>query len=94
MAGSDSDEWINLGSTVDGDDIGLGEASSFDEFISVALEAMSDPSEDARVVLVQVGDDVWVAVDDDDDDDIDTIIKLVGVDLGDINEFDFEPSEG
>jgi hypothetical protein len=89
-AGPDNGDVLGIGFSLDANDYAEETASSFDQFIAVALEAMSDPDENAQVVSVQVGDDVWVAIDDDDDDEIDTIIKLVGVDLDDLNVPDFE----
>jgi len=51
---------------------------------------MSDAIDPSQLVAVQVGDDVWIAIDEDGDEDIDTIIKLVGVSLDDFNFVDFE----
>jgi len=90
QAGPDSDDLLRIDAFISDDEWAEEEAGSFDEFIAVALDAMSDAIDPSQLVAVQVGDDVWIAIDEDGDEDIDTIIKLVGVSLDDFNFVDFE----
>lgn len=62
-------------------------ASSFNEFITKALNQIANNNAD--LVAVQVGLDTWLAVNEDGGSNIDHIIQLVGVNRGDIESNDF-----
>jgi hypothetical protein len=65
-----------------------GTATTFAEFKTLAETQMTSSPED-NVVAVQVGSDVYVAVDMDDNDEIDTVIVLTGVSTSSLNFADF-----
>jgi len=66
-------------------------ATSFANFITVALATLGDPDVETDVVAVQVGADVYIAVDQDGGDNIDHIVKLTGVSTATLNFADFAP---
>jgi len=64
-------------------------ADSFDGFITEALAKMTDSDYDYNVVAVQVGNDTWIAVDEDGGNDIDHIIQVTNVGIATLNYADF-----
>lgn len=65
-----------------------GTAASFAAFLTLAETQLTSDPED-NLVAVQVGSDVYVAVDMDNGDEIDTVIVLTGVSTADLNFADY-----
>jgi hypothetical protein len=65
-----------------------GTAATFAEFKTLAETQMTSSPED-NVVAIQVGNDVYVAVDMDNEDEIDTVIVLTGASITTLNFADF-----
>lgn len=65
-----------------------GSAASFSAFLTLAETQMTSSPED-NLVAVQVGSDVYVAVDMDGGDEVDTVIVLTGVTTSSLNFADF-----
>lgn len=65
-----------------------GSAASFSAFLTLATTQMTSSPED-NLVAVQVGNDVYVAVDMDNGDSVDTVIVLTGVSTSSLNFADF-----
>ena len=66
-----------------------GTYASFADFMAGAATQMTSAPED-NLVAGQVGNDVFLAIDLDDGDAVDTVIKLTGVDIGDLNFADYD----